>query len=65
MKDNTAGGIAFVGLLLVMLGVGGVEASMDNIALAQGLFVAVAGLALMGAGVLALNVNNSTDYYKD
>jgi hypothetical protein len=64
MKDSTAGGVAFVGFLLVMLGVGGVEASLDNVQLAQGFFVAVAGLATMGAGVLALKVNNESDFYK-
>lgn len=64
MKDSTAGGVAFVGFLLAMLGVGGVEASMDNVQLAQGFFVAVAGLATMAAGVLALTVNTKTDFYK-
>jgi len=64
MKDSTAMGMFVAGLLLVMLGVGGIEASMDAVGLAQGLLVAIVGLMTMGAGVLAIRVNSSTDYYK-
>ena len=64
MKDSVAMGMFVAGLVLVMLGMGGVEASMDAVGLAQGLLVAVVGLMTMGVGVLAIRVNSSTDYYK-
>ena len=63
MKDSTAMGMFVAGLVLVMLGMGGIEASMDAVGLAQGLLVAIVGLMTMGAGVLAIRVNSSTDYY--
>jgi hypothetical protein len=44
--------------------VGGIEGSMDTVGLLQGLFVSIVGLMTMGAGVLAIRVNSSTDYYK-
>ena len=64
MKDSTAMGMFVAGLVLVMLGMGGVEGSMDTVGLLQGLFVTIVGLMIMGAGVLAIRVNSSTDYYK-
>jgi lysylphosphatidylglycerol synthetase-like protein (DUF2156 family) len=63
MKDSTAMFLVVAGLVLTLLGVGGIEASMDNVGLAQGLLVAIVGLMTMGAGVLAIRVNSSTDYY--
>jgi hypothetical protein len=63
MKDSTAMFLVVAGLVLTLLGVGGIEASMDNVGLAQGLLVAIVGLMTMGAGVLAIRVNGSTDYY--
>ena len=63
MKDSTAMFLVVAGLVLTMLGAGGIEASMDNVGLAQGLLVAIVGLMTMGAGVLAIRVNSSTDYY--
>ena len=64
MKDSTAMGMFVAGLVLVMLGMGGVEGSMDTVGLLQGLFVSIVGLMTMGVGVLAIRVNGSTDYYK-
>jgi len=64
MKDSTAMGMFVAGLVLVMLGMGGVEGSMDTVGLLQGLFVSIVGLMTMGVGVLAIRVNSSTDYYK-
>jgi len=64
MKDSTAMFLVVAGLVLTLLGVGGIEASMDNVGLAQGLLVAIVGLMTMGAGVLAIRVNSSTDYYR-
>ena len=64
MRDSTAMGMFVAGLVLVMLGMGGVEGSMDTVGLLQGLFVSIVGLMTMGVGVLAIRVNSSTDYYK-
>ena len=63
MRDSTAMGMFVAGLVLVMLGMGGVEGSMDTVGLLQGLFVSIVGLMTMGVGVLAIRVNSSTDYY--
>jgi len=63
MRDSTAMFLVVAGLVLTLLGVGGIEASMDNVGLAQGLLVAIVGLMTMGAGVLAIRVNSSTNYY--
>ena len=63
MKDSTAMGMFVAGLVLVMLGMGGVEGSMDTVGLLQGLLVSIVGLMTMGVGVLAIRVNSSTDYY--
>ena len=63
MKDSTAMAMFMAGLVLTMLGLGGIEGSMDNVGLAQGVLVAIVGLMTMGAGVLAIRVNSSTDYY--
>ena len=63
MKDSTAMFLVVAGLVLTLLGVGGVEGSMDTAGLLQGLFVSIVGLMTMGAGVLAIRVNSSTDYY--
>jgi hypothetical protein len=64
MKDSTAMFLVVAGLVLTLAGAGGIETSMDNVGLAQGLLVAVVGLMTMAAGVLAIRVNSSTDYYK-
>jgi hypothetical protein len=64
MTNGTAMFMVITGLILTMFGVGGIEASLDNVGLLQGLFVSVVGLMTMGVGVLALNINTQTDYYK-
>ena len=47
--------IAFlIGLIVVLFGVGGVEASMNNVELVSGVVVASFGLALMNIGVRAV-----------
>jgi hypothetical protein len=42
------------GILLTMLGIGGVEASVDNNAMYTGVLVLVLGQAVMACGVLML-----------
>ena len=63
MKDSTAMFLVVAGLVLALLGVGGVEASLDNVGLLQGFFVALVGVMTMGAGVLAIKVNAETNFY--
>ena len=63
MKDSTAMAFVVAGLVLAMLGVGGVEASMDNVQLAQGFFVALVGVMTMGVGALAIGVNTNSNFY--
>lgn len=47
--------IAFlIGLIVVLFGVGGVEASVNNVQLVAGVVVACFGLALMDIGVKAV-----------
>ncbi len=62
MKSNTAFGLFIVGLLMCIGGVGGVEHSLDNIALVQSLAIAVVGLCVMYCGVTALKVSESYDH---
>ena len=64
MTDGKAMFLVITGLIVTMFGVGGIEASLDTVGLLQGLFVSVVGLMTMGAGVLALNINTQTDFYK-
>jgi hypothetical protein len=64
MKDSVAMAMFVGGLILTMAGAGGVEASMDNVGLAQALLVSVVGLMTMGVGVLAINVNSNSDFYQ-
>lgn len=58
MSDKSAFFLFVVGLLMTLGGVGGVETSVDNLALVQATLVAVVGLAVMGCGVLAIKVNS-------
>lgn len=64
MKNSTAMFLVVTGIVLAMLGLGGVEASVDSVQLAQGILVALAGIGSMAAGALAMNINANTDYYK-
>jgi ABC-type Mn2+/Zn2+ transport system permease subunit len=63
MKDSTAMAMFVAGLILTMLGAGGIEASMDNVGLAQGVLVSIVGLMTMGVGVLAIKVNSNSNFY--
>ena len=64
MKNATAMILFFTGLILTMLGVGGVESSMDNHGLFAGVAASVTGLLIMYAGTLAMRVNEGTNYYE-
>ena len=59
MSEKSAMFLFFVGLVTVMFGLGGVENSIDNLGLLQGFLVAVAGLGIMGCGVLAIRVQQN------
>ena len=64
MKNSTAMILFVTGLILTMLGVGGVESSMDNAALFAGVAASVTGLLIMYAGTLAMRVNEGSNYYE-
>ncbi len=56
MTANQSMFVFIVGLLMVMLGVGGVEGSITNAELILGLVVSGVGLLVMWAGTLGLRV---------
>jgi hypothetical protein len=46
--------LLIVGLMLTLLGVGGIEGSLDNTGLLTGLLISLLGCAVMGCGVLII-----------
>ncbi len=60
MKTNTAMILFFLGLILTMFGVGGVENSLTNTELLSAVAVSILGLAIMYAGTLG--VRNGSYY---
>jgi hypothetical protein len=62
MTSKIAATLAFTGLILTLLGVGGVESSLTNTELLQALAVSALGLALMAVSTAALNVS---EYYDE
>jgi hypothetical protein len=56
MSERSAFFLVIVGLLMAMGGAGGIEQSLDNMTLVQSTLVALAGLAVMGCGVLGIKV---------
>jgi hypothetical protein len=60
MTSRTAAALAFLGFMLTLGGVGGIEASVTNTALVQSMAVSCVGLALMYCAVAALKVS---EYY--
>jgi len=56
MTANQSMFVFIVGLLMVMLGVGGVEGSITNAELALALVVSGVGLLVMWAGTLGMRV---------
>lgn len=59
MSERSAMFLVFVGLVMAMAGVGGVENSFDALALVQSLLVAIVGVCVMGCGVLAIRVQQN------
>lgn len=59
MSERSAMFLVITGIITVMFGVGGVENSITNVELLQGLAVAVVGLGIMGCGVLAIQVQQN------
>ena len=59
MSERSAMFLVITGIITVMFGVGGVENSITNVELLQGLAVAVVGLGIMGCGVLAIRVQQN------
>ena len=60
MKTNTAGILFFVGLIVTMFGVGGVENSIADSELLLSVLVSAVGLGIMYCATQALKVS---DYY--
>jgi len=60
MTSRTAALLGFLGFLLTLGGVGGIEQSITNTALLQSMIVSCVGLALMYCAVAALKVS---EYY--
>lgn len=59
MSERSAMFLTIVGLLMAMAGAGGVEQSITSVELLQSIVVAIAGLAVMGCGVLAIKVQQN------
>ena len=62
MKTSTAMALFIFGLLLTMLGVGGVEQSVEDTALLSSVAVSALGLALMYVATLAVK---NGEYYDE
>jgi hypothetical protein len=56
MTERSAMFLVITGLVMAMAGAGGVENSIQTVDLLQSIAVAIAGLAVMGCGVLAIKV---------
>jgi uncharacterized membrane protein len=62
MTSRTAAVLGFLGFLLTLGGVGGIEVSVSSTALLQSMVVSCVGLALMYCAVAALKVS---EYYDE
>jgi hypothetical protein len=51
--------LVIAGLVLAMLGVGGIENSIETVELLQSIAVSIVGLAVMGCGALAIRVQQN------
>ena len=59
MTERSAMFLVITGLIMTMLGAGGIENSIETVDLLQSLAVAIVGLAVMGCGVLAIQVQQN------
>ena len=59
MTERSAMFLVITGLVMTMLGAGGIENSIETVDLLQSLAVAIVGLAVMGCGVLAIQVQQN------
>ena len=57
MSDRSSMFLVFVGILLAMAGVGGVENAMTDMALVQSTLVSLVGMLLMWCGTLGIQQN--------
>jgi hypothetical protein len=64
MTSQAAAFIGFLGFLLTLGGVGGIEVSESSTALLQSMLISCVGLALMYCSVVALKVSNYYDSLK-
>lgn len=56
MNEKSAMFLVVTGLVIAMFGAGGIENSIQTVDLLQSIAVAIVGLAVMGCGVLAIQV---------
>jgi hypothetical protein len=59
MSERSAMFLVITGLLMAMGGAGGVEQSIATVDLLQSIGIAIAGLAVMACGVLAIQVQQN------
>ena len=59
MTERSAMFLVIAGLVLAMLGVGGIENSIETVELLQSIAVSIVGLAVMGCGALAIRVQQN------
>ena len=59
MSERSAMFLVFVGMIMAMAGLGGVEKSFETLELMQSLAVAIVGVCVMGCGVLAIQVQQN------
>ena len=59
MSERSAMFLVFVGMIMAMTGLGGVENSFETLAFMQSLVVAIVGVCVMGCGVLAIRVQQN------
>lgn len=60
MSERVAFTIFFTGFIIILFGVGGIEASQDNLGLFYGLMVSMVGCLVMLAGVIGLQDHERT-----
>ena len=59
MSEKSAMFLVITGLIITMFGAGGIENSIQTVDLLQSIAVAIVGLAVMGCGALAIQVQQN------